>query len=202
MADVAVSAQLQQWSFEKPGTDDPDSSASSPHLSHPDTETLRVDTAAVCDEPTLVSNRQDSVSFQERYLSSEEDLSPLEESYSLEDEDEDEVDDDVISIHAADEECLRARKMSVSRFEKGKSCDMAVMVSMVSARPKVIDLASTSPVREKTQRSASLAQLPMAAIQKLRQIDQATRMSLAIGPSPSRSSSPARSPEQIGRAHV
>ncbi|KAF2246007.1 hypothetical protein BU26DRAFT_60044 [Trematosphaeria pertusa] len=189
MVDVAVSAQLQQWSFDKPALVRPErssSSASSPDLSHREPETLRID-AAVHSSTDLDS--KDTRPFQERYLSSEEDLSPMDANSS----DSDGYDSEA-SIHDFEKECLRARKMSISRWEKGRSCDMAVTVSIVSAgRPKMIHLANAgSPIRETAQRSASLAQLPIGAINKLRKQDQETRRSMMLlSSSTSRSPSPA-----------
>ncbi|KAJ4293674.1 hypothetical protein N0V90_008958 [Kalmusia sp. IMI 367209] len=176
MADVAVSAQLRQCS------------ASSPDLSYNEPETLRIDAAAVHAAATSLES-QDASTFQERYLSSEEDLSPMDGNSSDDDYDSD------VSIHEAEPNFFKARTMSISRWDKGKSCDMAVTVSYVSAgRPKMIELA-TSPVRETPQRSASLAQLPMTAINKLRQQDQQARRSLIVKSSSNRSISPAMSIE-------
>ncbi|KAF2021221.1 hypothetical protein BU24DRAFT_457220 [Aaosphaeria arxii CBS 175.79] len=213
MVDVAVSAQLQQWSFEKPSLTRPDrsdSSASSPDPYNNDPETLRIDTS-VGNKSTSASSKE-TVSFQERYLSSEEDLSPMEGTSDI---DSDYGDD--VSIHNDDnkENCFSARKMSMSRFEKGKSCDMAVLISYVSAgRPKVINLANvSSPVQEQEQpqpqpqsqpqaqppqRSASLAQLPFAAINKLRKAEP-SRLSMAATPSASRTASPAPSSKESRR---
>ncbi|KAF2871287.1 hypothetical protein BDV95DRAFT_495053 [Massariosphaeria phaeospora] len=198
MVDVQVSAQLQQWSFEKPSLARPersDSSASSPDLYHNDPETLRLDTAAVeapqhRDSTATLETR----SFQERYMSSEEDLSPLEHGSDSED-------DDDVSIHDFEKECLSARRMSVSRWAKGKSCDLAITVSYVSVgRPKMIELATErvgSPIleREPAQRTSSLAQLPIAALNKLRKTDQPSRFSLRFSSSRPRSISPAASVE-------
>ncbi|KAF2260618.1 hypothetical protein CC78DRAFT_388931 [Lojkania enalia] len=207
MVDVAVSAQLQQWTFEKPTTtttttlvrpDRSGSSASSPDLYNNDPETLRIDAAAV-DEPQRLDSNE-SLSLQERYLSSEEDLSPMEM------DSESDFEDDV-SIHDFQEQCLSARKMSISKVEAGKSCDLAVMVSYVSAgRPKMIDLATGgSPIRETTQRSASLAQLPIAAISKLRKADGASRHSFVAATrsaTTSRSSSPVCEVRRPSTGHI
>ncbi|KAF2734625.1 hypothetical protein EJ04DRAFT_230729 [Polyplosphaeria fusca] len=201
MVDVAVSSQLQQWTFEKPALVRPqrsDSSASSPDLSHND-ETLRIDPATV-DVPTSPISKE-TLSLHERYLSSEEDLSPMEGGFESDFEDD-------ASIHQAETHYFSARKMSISRVEKGKSFDLAVMVSYVSAgRPKMIDLATVgSPVFETSQRSASLAQLPMAAISRLRKADQASRHSFIEPPSTSsatsRSISPASSARRPSLGHL
>ncbi|KAF2646717.1 hypothetical protein P280DRAFT_17066 [Massarina eburnea CBS 473.64] len=157
MTDVAVSSQLQEWSFEKPAHPERTaSSSSSPNLSHHESGTLRIAT-----------QEMDQKDFQDRYLSSEEDLSPTDGNFS-----DSEYDSDA-SIHDVQKEVLKVRRMSISRWDKGLSCDMAVSVSYVSAgRPKVIELNNNfgppAPVQEKTRRSASLAQVPMAGIEKLR----------------------------------
>ncbi|KAL1593678.1 hypothetical protein SLS60_010409 [Paraconiothyrium brasiliense] len=188
---AAVSTQLQQWSFGKPANTRPersDSTASSPDLSHHEPETLRIHAAAVHAATSI--DAKDASTFQERYLSSEEDLSPMDGNTTDEDYDSD------VSIHEATATpatpgFFRARTMSISRPDKGKSGDTAVTVSYVSAgRPKVIQLAQ-SPVLEAPVRSASLAQLPIAAIGKLRQQDLRTR-SLIVNPM-TRPKSPARS---------
>jgi hypothetical protein len=194
MADVvAAPAQLQHWAFEKPASTRPersDSTTSSPDLSHHEPETLRIRTAAV---HAATSNPNNASTFQDRYLSSEEDLSPTDGNSS--DDDDDDYDSDV-SIHQATATpatptFFRARSMSISRRDKRKSGDMAVTVSYVSAgRPKMIHLAQ-SPVCEAPPRSASLALLPIAAISKLRDQDQRTR-SLIVNPM-TRSLSPAMS---------
>jgi hypothetical protein len=96
MADVRVSTQLQQWTFEKsPITSRPersDSSSSSPDLSHLEPETLRIDQAAAAVQKAQNMVASNRASFQERYLSSEEDLSPMDGNSS------DDYDSDV-SIH-------------------------------------------------------------------------------------------------------
>ncbi|PSN74452.1 hypothetical protein BS50DRAFT_567295 [Corynespora cassiicola Philippines] len=196
MVDVAVSSQLQQWTFEKKPSlghrsERSDSSTCSPDLYHNEAETLRIDAAAVNNAQNL--DTKEPMTLQERYMSSEEDLSPMEGNSS----DSEYDDDEEVTIHEVQQECLSARKMSVSHFSKGKSCDMAVTVSYVSAgRPKVIQLAnagSQSPPRPVAQRSASLAQLPMTSANKLRKQDQSARHSLAVSATTSRSPSPAMS---------
>lgn len=205
MADVAVSAQLQQWSFEKPSAHRPersDSTASSPDLSHREPETLRIDAAAVRAATSMHLDSQDPPAFQARYLSSEEDLSPMDGNTTDDDYDSD------VSIHEAKAQpsFSKARTMSISRWEMGKRCDLAVTVSYVSAgRPKVIQLAQSpvqesaprrqppipQPTREAPVRSASLALLPMSATSKLRQQDQQMRRSMVVKSSKSRPESPA-----------
>ncbi|KAL5422356.1 hypothetical protein PMIN06_000896 [Paraphaeosphaeria minitans] len=193
MADVAaVSTQLQQWSFEKPATARPErsgSTASSPDLSHHEPETLRIPAAAVRAATSI--DGKEGATFQQRYLSSEEDLSPMDANSS----DSDDYDSDVEIIQAtvtpATPNFFRARTMSISRQDNVKSGDMAVTVSYVSAgRPKMIQLAQP-PVCEPPVRSASLTQFPIATINKLRQQDNRTR-SLIVNPM-IRSSSPALS---------
>ena len=186
MADVAVSSQLRQWSFEKPASTRPersDSTTSSPDLSHREPETLRIDAQVVHAAAKTALPEQST--FQERYLSSEEDLSPMDGNTTDDDYDSD------VSIHEAKPSFFKARTMSISKWDKGKSCDLAVTVSYVSAgRPKVIELAQ-SPVSEKPPRPSSLAQLPLTAISKLRQQDQQSRRSLIVKSSVNRSVSPA-----------
>ncbi|CAI6296154.1 unnamed protein product [Periconia digitata] len=191
MADVAVASQLQQWTFEKPQGTEPErstSAASSPDLSHREPETLRID-ASVANAIKAVSE-MDGNQFQDKYLSSEEDLSPTDGNSS---DSEYDYDSDV-SIHEVKSATFKANRVSISRWDKGLSCDMAVSVSYKSAgRPKVIELQEKT---EKTQRSASLAQLPIAAIEKLRKQAQAQTMrhrSLLLSSSSSSSASTTRS---------
>ncbi|KAK7179559.1 hypothetical protein DPSP01_003643 [Paraphaeosphaeria sporulosa] len=183
MADVAaVSTQLQQWSFAKPAATRPersDSTASSPDLSHHEPEALRIPASAVRAATSIAG--QESATFQERYLSSEEDLSPMDGNSSDSDDYDSEVEIHEATATPATPSFFRARTMSISRRDNVKSGDMAVTVSYVSAgRPKMIQLAQ-SPVCEPPIRSASLAQLPIAAINKLRQQDNRTR-SLIVNP--------------------
>jgi hypothetical protein len=192
MADVTVSTQLQQWAFEKPTAARPESSPTSPDMYHDAVETLRIDTAVVHTSTQLDS--KDPLSLQDRYLSSEEDLSPTEGNSS-----DSEVEyDDHVSIHEVQQANFMIRKMSASLLDTPKTFDMkAIRVSYVSAgRPKMIQLATgISPTRESAQRSASVAQLPVAAIGHLQKADQASRMSLMVSTSTSRSSSLAVSTE-------
>ncbi|KAF2448427.1 hypothetical protein P171DRAFT_212847 [Karstenula rhodostoma CBS 690.94] len=198
MADIAaVSTQLQQWSFEKPETTRPersDSTASSPDLSHHEPEIMRIHAPAVHAATSIAG--KEGATFQQRYLSSEEDLSPM-DGNSSDDDDDDAYDSDV-SIHEATAtpatpSFFRARTMSISGRDKVKSGDMAVTVSYLSVgRPKMIQLAQT-PVCEPPVRSASLAQFPITAVNKLRHLDNRTR-SLIVKPM-DRASSPALSIE-------
>lgn len=179
MVDVAVAAQLQQWTFDKPAhptrpeRSGSDSSASSPSLCD---DMLRIDTSSP--EQQSPAPRKESIVLQERYMSSEEDLSPADDGS------ESEYDYDHVVIHDAVKEC-KARTMSISRWDKGKSCDidLAVRVSYAFAgRPKVVELqdnrCSTIEAPTIQQRSASLANLPNAAINQLRKTDAAQRLSM------------------------
>ncbi|KAH7396403.1 hypothetical protein BKA66DRAFT_409744 [Pyrenochaeta sp. MPI-SDFR-AT-0127] len=190
MVDVAVAAQLQQWTFEKPilatrpqrSSSESSSSTSSPKLCDDVPDTLRIDTAAA-QEPTPAT-RKESLVLQERYLSSEEHLSSVDDGSDSGAESE--FDYDAVVVHDLAKEC-KARSMSISRWDKGRSCDMAVLVSYakVTARPKVVELDCRSPITErptKQQRSASLANLPIAAISKLQKAEQTQRLSMNVTP--------------------
>jgi hypothetical protein len=110
-------------------------------------------------------------------MSSEEALSPVDDGSDSE------YDYDNVVVHDATKEC-KARTMSISRWDKGKSCDMAVMVSYAFVgRPKVVELDCRSPtteIRPIQQRSASLANLPISAISQLRKADAAQRLSMKV----------------------
>ncbi|KAI4682244.1 uncharacterized protein J4E88_005134 [Alternaria novae-zelandiae] len=204
MVDVAVTSQLKQWTFAKPEVvarpqrSSTDSAASSPNLCDDAPDTLRIDSAAA---PTSSpSAKKEGRVFQERYLSSEEDLTADDGSAS-----ESEYDYDDVVVHDLSQEC-KARTMSVSRWDKGKSCDMAVLVSYANAgRPKVVEVDCRSPVDRPTvqPRSASVANLlPITTASKLRKADEAQRLSMKVMPtsrlaSPplSRSTSPVADPE-------
>ncbi|KAJ4377304.1 hypothetical protein N0V83_000128 [Neocucurbitaria cava] len=183
MVDVAVTAQLQQWTFDKPTLAtrpercSSESSASSPKLCDDAPDTLRIDTAGA--QESLPASRKESI-MMDRYLSSEEDLSAVDDGPES---DIDDYEDDVV-IHDLAKEC-KARTMSISRWDKGRSCDMAVMVSYAFAgRPKVVDMVDCrSPTSERPvgqPRSASLANLPVAAISKLRKAEQTQRLSMNV----------------------
>ncbi|KAJ8111460.1 hypothetical protein OPT61_g5954 [Boeremia exigua] len=182
MANTIVSTQLPEWNYEKPSItarserSGSDSSASSPNLCNDDHETLRLDTAAT------QSIKKGSISLQDRYMSSEEDLSPAcDDSGS-----ESEYDYDDAVIEDLTQQCHSAKRMSISRWNQGKSCDTAVKVSYAFVgRPKVVQLNLGSPVLERpmlTQRSASLANLPATAMAKLQKADQVQRHSLNVLP--------------------
>jgi hypothetical protein len=183
MADVAVASQLQHWAFEKrsratrPERSGSDSSASSPNLCDDSAETLRIDTESP-ERPTPAA-RKESVVLQERYMSSEEDLSPADDASDSEYDYEDAV------VHDA----AKARTMSISRWDKGRSCDMAVTISYAwVGRPKVVELQSPVEAPVLQQRSASLAGLPDFPIGQLRKADAAQRMSMKVPPTSSLSS--------------
>jgi hypothetical protein len=181
MSDVAAPS-VQQWTFTKPERPERSTSmASSPDMSYQEPETMRIDASIAA--AVRVSQEIDSDHFQDRYLSSEEDLSPTDGNSS-----DSEYDSDA-SIHDDEKEVLKAKRLSVSRWDKGLSCDMAVLVSYKRMTPKVVELAQ---VHQKTQRSASLAQLPITAIENLRKDSQRHRSMLLPSSSPSttRSSSP------------
>ncbi|KAF3009643.1 hypothetical protein E8E13_007641 [Curvularia kusanoi] len=182
MATAIVSTQLPRWNYEKPTINTrtdrsgSDSSASSPNLCNDDHETLRLNTTAT--QPI----KKGSIVLQERYMSSEEDLSPAcEDSAS---ESEYDYDDAVIEDLTA--QCHSAKRMSVSRWNQGKSCDTAVKVSYAFVgRPKVVELNLGSPVLDRpmlTQRSASLANLPATALKDLQKADMMQRHSLNVVP--------------------
>jgi hypothetical protein len=185
MADPAVASQLQQWTFEKPSLaarpqrSSTDSSASSsPILCDDAPETLRIDTASP--DHASPPPRKESIVLQERYMSSEEALSPVDDASDSEYD----YDYDSAVVHDATKE-YKARTMSISRWDKGKSCDMAVMVSYAFAgRPKVVELDCRSPTTEirpgVQQRAASLANLPFSAISQLQKADAAQRLSMKV----------------------
>jgi hypothetical protein len=175
---MAALAQLQQWTFEKPAQRASTDSASSSPVLCDDTPTLRLDTAAA-DRP---APRKEPIALQERYMSSEEALSPVDDASDSEYD----YDYENVVVHDAANES-KARAMSVSRWDKGKSCDMAVMVSYAFVgRPKVVELDCRSPTTEirpgMQQRSASLANLPFSISQL--KADAAQRLSMK--PTPSR----------------
>ncbi|KAF1918673.1 hypothetical protein BDU57DRAFT_511383 [Ampelomyces quisqualis] len=188
MAHVTAASQLQQWSFDKPAlatrpeTSCSESSASSSVLCNDALETVRIDTAS--SEPSSPLPRKESLVLQERYMSSEEALSPADDGSGSE------CDYDDVVVLDATKEC-KARFMPISRWNKGKSCDMAVTVSYAFVgRPKVVELDCRSPTAELPpvqKRSASVANLPITAIRELRK-DAAQRLSMKATPTSSLSS--------------
>lgn len=196
MANAIVSTQLPQWNYAKPTItirtqrSGSDSSASSPNLCNEEHETLRLDTSAT----QTIKKR--TISLEDRYMSSEEDLSPACGDSGSESESEYDYEDAV--IEDLTQQCHSAKRMSMSRWNQGKSCDTAVKVSYAFAgRPKVVELNLGSPVLERpmlTQRSASLANLPATALSKLQKADQAQRHSLNVASVSKRPLSPLTRP--------
>ncbi|KAL6155253.1 hypothetical protein ACJQWK_01231 [Exserohilum turcicum] len=184
MVDVAVASQLSQWTFDKteiparPQRASTDSSASSPNLCDDAPETLRIDTPAT-QEPSPPSTKETKV-FQDRYLSSEEDLTADDASASGSDSEYD-YEDAVVHDMSAES---TAKTMSISRWAKGRSCDMAVAVSYAHAgRPKMVDMEPLGDRPPVQQRSASVANmLPMTAANRLQKADEAQRLSLRVLP--------------------
>ncbi|KAL6704483.1 hypothetical protein ACN47E_008112 [Coniothyrium glycines] len=183
MADVAVAQHLSQWAFDKPVVParpqraSSDSTASSPNLCDDASDTLRLATAPP-QRPAPLS-RKESLVLQERYLSSEEDLTADDASAS-----ESEYASEDAVVHDPAKEC-KARTMSISRWDKGRSCDMAVLVSYAFAgRPKVVEMdgrAMTPPHdRPSQQRAASVAALPLPCSNTLHKPNQAQRLSLNL----------------------
>jgi hypothetical protein len=174
MVDVAISSQLQQWIFDK--TIRPqrsNSAATSPDLCG--SEALRI-------SPTAVETPQDlettEAIFQDRYLSSEEDLSPMES------------DSGEGIIFEGGDDYLSAKRISFSGPELSKACDLAVVVSYVSAgRPKIVNLPLA--IRERPSRSSSLVNLSESAKPLL---PQPSRLSLSTSSSGPSSASGSRRP--------
>ncbi|KAF2125425.1 hypothetical protein P153DRAFT_389581 [Dothidotthia symphoricarpi CBS 119687] len=185
MASAAVS-QLQQWTFEKPTVRSSTLNSVSSAKLDDASDTLRIDTTAV-EKPSAICKKE-NICLQERYMSSEEGLSPAD----MASDSESEYDYDDVVIHDITRECQKARTLSVSRWNKGQSCDMAVRVSYAFAgRPKVIELATVAPPCPPVQqRAVSVAHLPVTAISKLRKADQAQRMSLTVTTTNTRPLSP------------
>ncbi|RMZ68260.1 transmembrane protease serine 9 [Pyrenophora seminiperda CCB06] len=191
MVDVAVTSQLSQWTFAKPDVvarplrASTDSSASSPNLCDDVPETLRIGSAATPESSPPAG--KDNTVLQKRYLSSEEDLTADDGSDS-----DSEYDYEDVVVHDLTKE---ARRMSISRWDKGRSCDMAVLVSYAHAgRPKVVEMDTARPVIQ--PRSASLIQIPVTAANRLRKADESQRLSLRLPPvnrMPSSPISPSRS---------
>ncbi|KAJ4349315.1 hypothetical protein N0V95_004683 [Ascochyta clinopodiicola] len=193
MASTIASTQLNPWNYEKPTMTtrtercSSDSSASSPTLCN-DHDTLRLDTAAT--QPI----KKGAISLQDRYMSSEEDLSPAYEDSGSDSE----YDYDAVVVEDLTKQCHSAKRMSMSRWNQGKSCDTAVKVSYAFVgRPKVVELNLSSPVLERPmlqQRSASVANLPATAMSKLQKADQVQRHSLNVVPVLKRPISPLTRP--------
>lgn len=142
MAEVAIS-QLQEWSFAKSlaRAERADSAAGSPELYAP--EPIEIP-AKIEEKPAIESSSE--CMFQDRYLSSEEDLSPMEPDFGDSDFDDDEV------FEVVEAEAVAAPA------PRQKPCDMAVMVSYVSAgRAKIVNVPTAAPPRLERLRSASIA---------------------------------------------
>ncbi|KAF2496574.1 hypothetical protein BU16DRAFT_336429 [Lophium mytilinum] len=167
MVDVQAPTQLQQWTFQKAAArpDRSDSAATSPDLY--DTEAVKIPPTATTQSPDE-SDRPESF-YQDRYLSSEEDLSPMEDFF----------DEDDVVFEGAD--CVSAKAVAMPGSNKAKACDMAVVVSYVSAgRPKIVDMTNLSPpMRQRSGRSASLVDL--SAVFKANLANQTPRFSLSAG---------------------
>ncbi|KAF2841333.1 hypothetical protein M501DRAFT_1014138 [Patellaria atrata CBS 101060] len=140
--------QLQQWSFNKPygRGERSDSAATSPDPE--DVERLRITPGAT----ELNEALEKETLFQERYMSSEEDLSPGELSSW------DSEDDDDISIHEGEEFSMAKETLSTESSYRRKNGDLAIVISMVSVgKPKVVDV-PLSPIPDfRPCRSSSLA---------------------------------------------
>lgn len=186
---------LNPWSYDKSTLTtradrcSSDSSASSsPTLCNDHHDTLRLDTAA------SQAINKGSISLQDRYMSSEEDLSPAcDDSAS-----DSEYDYDHVVVEDLTKQCHSAQRMSMSRWNQGKSCDTAIKVSYAFVgRPKVVELNLSAPVLERPMfqhRSASLANLPATATTKLQKADQLQRHSLNVVPVSKRPRSPLARP--------
>jgi hypothetical protein len=185
------SPHLQQWSFDKPALSirpdrsGSDSSASSPSLCTPN-ETLRVDVAAATAHASPVPVlAKGSIALQERYMSSEENLSPAgDDSDDSASEDEYDYEDAVI------EECI-----SMAPLNKTNNTAVRLSYAFVG-RPKVVEMMSPTTDRAPSplelpvlqQRSASLASLP--TFNKPQTPRPSQRMSLGVTPKSTRPISP------------
>ncbi|KAH9882476.1 hypothetical protein J1614_000712 [Plenodomus biglobosus] len=170
---VNLATQLSEWTFDKPvvaaHTQRTSSTASSPNLCDDGPDTLRLDTTAAKEI------RKESAIFNDRYNSSEEDLT------TGGSDSESEYDYDNVVVYDPAKEC-KARTLSVSRWNKGKSCDMAVTVSYAFAgRPKVVEDCRSPLDRPAMQlRSASLANVSAAPMHTLQAADKAQRQSMTL----------------------
>ena len=183
------SPQLQQWSFDKPALSirpdrsGSDSSASSPSLCTPN-DTLRVDVAAATAQSSPVLAKG-AIALQERYMSSEENLSP-----AGDDSDDSGSDDDYDYEEAVIEECI-----SMAPLNKNNNTAVRLSYAFVG-RPKVVEMMSPTIDRAPSplelpvlqQRSASLASLPNFGKPHAPEANQ--RMSLGVTPKSTRPISP------------
>ncbi|EKG18812.1 hypothetical protein MPH_03828 [Macrophomina phaseolina MS6] len=138
MVDVHSTQQLPQWTVEKSyhRSQNNESPASTPDLD--DQDRIRLARSSTMPLPSL----EPPSMLQDRYLSSEEDLSPT-VSDSAEQSDDDNDDDEEIQIVEA--------TSIVSPLANAQPCKVAKAVSYVSAgRAKVVDMNETHPTRERT----------------------------------------------------
>ncbi|KAI8933416.1 hypothetical protein NX059_010031 [Plenodomus lindquistii] len=170
---VDLVTQLSGWTFDKPVVpahpQRTSSTASSPILCDDVPGTLRLDTTVAQEA------RKESAIFNDRYNSSEEDLT------TGGSDSESEYDYDDVVVYDPAKEC-KARTLSVSRWNKGKSCDMAVTVSYAFAgRPRVVEDCRSPLDRPAMQlRSASLANVSAAPMHTLDNADKAQRQSMTL----------------------
>jgi hypothetical protein len=183
------SPQLQQWSFDKPALSirpdrsGSDSSASSPSLCTPN-KTLRVDVNAATSQSSPVLAKG-AIALQERYMSSEENLSP-----AGDDSDDSGSEDEYDYEEAVIEECI-----SMAPLNKNNNTAVRLSYAFVG-RPKVVEMMSPTIDRAPSplelpvlqQRSASLASLPNFVKLQAPQANQ--RMSLGVTPKCTRPISP------------
>lgn len=137
MVDVRISQQIPQWTVEKSyhRSQHNESPASTPDLD--DQDRIRLARSSTMPLPSL----EPPSMLQDRYLSSEEDLSPT-VSDSAEQFDDD--DDEVVEI-------VEATTIVSPILSKAQPCKVAKAVSYVSAgRAKVVDMNETHPTRERT----------------------------------------------------
>lgn len=134
MVDVRISPNIPQWAVEKSlnRSHHNESPASTPDLD--DQDRIRLTRSSTMPLPSL----EPPSMLQDRYLSSEEDLSP-----TVSDSAEQFDDDDVVEIVEA--------TTILSPASTAQPCKVAKAVSYVSAgRAKVVDMAETHPSRERT----------------------------------------------------
>jgi len=157
MVDVAapLPANFQQWTFEKESIRPTrsDSAATTPDLDF--NGSLRI-------EPASTASAMDSNEpfLQRRYLSSEEDLSPLEG-------DDDDLEDDKLSIHNGDDavvESIEKATIITAQAAPAKAVGLAISIAYKSAgRPKVIELASPI-IKERERKTMSMAPQPSSSM--------------------------------------
>jgi hypothetical protein len=133
--DPSIPHHFQSWSFKEAMIEaeqrSPSEASSSDFFDAE--EKLKV-TSTMEDITKTLEKRKSAPVINERYLSSEEALSPLE--HNLSSDAEDEFDDDLGSIHEVD----------FSKPIRFGSCDMAIAVCIISVgRPRVINVEIPSP---------------------------------------------------------